>query len=463
MAAGLSPLVAEDSLRWELCEWPQSLAKVPSAKMRLAGAHIPETRGSDHLQQLPGFPRRVGSLLKGPHALGSRTSSLPTLPRLSSPAKADDLARMRADAPKVRFDSRMDEEFLIPGRPHSKLKEICLTEDGQCVRCAAGMSASTCDDTLGSTLDNCVTQQPTQATDSWFDSVPDWTRQAESVSIGDTLDSKCLEVESFSMNRNLVEHGLPLMLRVGEVGNRFSEYFVCVHKGGDNFSLLDRRISREKHNFHYAWEDVSIYHYVQPVLPETPTQAGDSSPEVAAERPAQALKSYYTDEVVRCTFHAKCNPRQIDLMFKTKQALQCWVHLLQSKLLVKISQVVHPSLSPCGVEATLPTPSTSSLPLPLPHAHWVPMDLDSPQAETVWEPSPSPTTATSPENDAEGGDPQDPVSEDADEARQEKETETSRASSARQSVARSGSLHSSERPPDWATMSERSLNSFYAV
>mmetsp|Transcript_134196 Transcript_134196/g.189605 ORF Transcript_134196/g.189605 Transcript_134196/m.189605 type:complete len:397 (-) Transcript_134196:74-1264(-) len=344
-----------------------------------------------------------------------------------------------------------------------KLKEICLTEDGQCVRCAAGMSASTCDDTLGSTLDNCVTQQPTQATDSWFDSVPDWTRQAESVSIGDTLDSKCLEVESFSMNRNLVEHGLPLMLRVGEVGNRFSEYFVCVHKGGDNFSLLDRRISREKHNFHYAWEDVSIYHYVQPVLPETPTQAGDSSPEVAAERPAQALKSYYTDEVVRCTFHAKCNPRQIDLMFKTKQALQCWVHLLQSKLLVKISQVVHPSLSPCGVEATLPTPSTSSLPLPLPHAHWVPMDLDSPQAETVWEPSPSPTTATSPENDAEGGDPQDPVSEDADEARQEKETETSRASSARQSVARSGSLHSSERPPDWATMSERSLNSFYAV
>ena len=64
--------------------------------------------------------------------------------------------------------------------------------------------------------------------------------------------------------RNLVEHGLPLMLRVGEVGNRFSEllglqeltrrssccaranrcttsvdrrYFVCVHKGGDNFSL----------------------------------------------------------------------------------------------------------------------------------------------------------------------------------------------------------------------------------
>jgi len=337
-----------------------------------------------------------------------------------------------------------------------KLKEICL-EDGQCVRCAAGMSGSTCDDTLGSTLDNCVTQQPTQATDSWFDSVPDWTRQAESVSIGDTLDSKCLEVESFSMNRNLVEHGLPLMLRVGEVGNRFSEYFVCVHKGGDNFSLLDRRISREKHNFHYAWEDVSIYHYVQPVLPE----AGDCSPEVAAERPAQALKSYYTDEVVRCTFHAKCNPRQIDLMFKTKQALQCWVHLLQSKLLVKISQVVHPSLSPCGVEATLPTPSSSSLPLP--HAHWVPMDLDSPQAETVWEPSPSPTTATSLQNDAQGGDLQDPVSEDADEARQEKESATSRASSARQSVARSGSLHSSERPPDWATMSERSLNSFYAV
>ncbi|CAE7198964.1 unnamed protein product [Symbiodinium sp. CCMP2592] len=223
---------------------------------------------------------------------------------------------------------------------------------------------------------------------------------------------------------------------------------------------LDRRISREKHNFHYAWEDVSIYHYVQPVLPE----AGDSSPEVAAERPAQALKSYYTDEVVRCTFHAKCNPRQIDLMFKTKQALHCWVHLLQSKLLVKISQVVHPSLSPCGVETTLPTPSTSSLPLPLPHAHWVPMDLDSPQAETVWEPSPSPTTATSPQNDAEGGDPQDPVSEDA-EARQEKDTETSRASSVRgPSVAsRSGSLHSSERPPDWATMSERSLNSFYAV
>ncbi|CAE7198962.1 unnamed protein product [Symbiodinium sp. CCMP2592] len=118
MAAGLSPLVAEDNLRWELCEWPQSLPKVPSAKMRLAGARIPETRGSDHLQQLPGFPRRVGSLLKGPHTLGSRTSSLPTLPRLS-PAKADDPARTRADAPKVRFDSRMDEEFLIPCRPHS--------------------------------------------------------------------------------------------------------------------------------------------------------------------------------------------------------------------------------------------------------------------------------------------------------------------------------------------------------
>ena len=70
-----------------------------------------------------------------------------------------------------------------------------------------------------------------------------------------------------------MEHGLPLMLRVPEIGSRFSEllvsesyiiqrmlvmcmhlqlqicdeaggsrYFVCVHKGGENFSLSGANI-----------------------------------------------------------------------------------------------------------------------------------------------------------------------------------------------------------------------------
>ena len=43
----------------------------PRVCLALGNCSTSLRRGSDHLQQLPGFPRRVGSLLKGPHALGN--------------------------------------------------------------------------------------------------------------------------------------------------------------------------------------------------------------------------------------------------------------------------------------------------------------------------------------------------------------------------------------------------------
>ncbi|CAE7341718.1 unnamed protein product [Symbiodinium pilosum] len=364
LAAGLSPISADENLMpdWERGTWQESLLNLSGHEVKLRKLPLkplPRT-GSERVRRSSGHERLPDEFMPrvGPSA---RVSQPRTMHRAQTRSLGDSAefvrTKMTSDVvecfyfdsgPLAELNNQVSKSkpYATPFSPKSnaawrKLKELCLTEDGQCVRCAS-TGGSTCDDgaSLGSTLETCITQQPTQAMDSWFDSVPDWTRQAQSVTIGDTLDSKCLEVESFSMNRNLVEHGLPLMLRVPEIGSRFSEYFVCVHKGGENFSLLDRRISREKHNFHYAWEDVSIYHYIQSLLPQD-----ESSSEVAAERPAQALKNYYTDEVVRCTFSDKCNPRQIDLMFRTKQALQCWVHLMQSKLLAKMSQEAWTSVS----------------------------------------------------------------------------------------------------------------------
>ncbi|CAJ1412684.1 unnamed protein product [Effrenium voratum] len=269
-------------------------------------------------------------------------------------------------------------------------------------------------------------EDPTLACTESTQDTASFARQANQTA--DVLDSKCLEVETFTtVKRNLLEHGLPLMLRTTETGNSFSEYFVCIHSGGEHFSLLDRKICRDKNNFHYAWEDLRSYHFVQPV---------PQIQEVAAERQALQPSGYFTEEVVRCTFSESCCPQQMDLMFKSKEALQCMVEILQSKML---NETVHSSLSP----GTTRTPSCTGAFLesgsasPANEVFLVPSPDPTPQA-VVRPSSPLPTIAWPSPKSAEA------------------------PTTAEVPPKEEGSEHS-ERPADWALMSQRSLNSFYAV
>lgn len=229
-----------------------------------------------------------------------------------------------------------------------------------------------------------------------------------------------------------MEHGLPLMLHTAELGNGLHEYFVCIHKGGEHFSLLDRKVSRDKNNFHYAWEDLRKYHFVEYI-------AQQDGAEVAAERKELKPSGYYTNELVRCTFSESCRPQQIDLMFRSKEALHCVIDIFQSKMNAKLHPTNQATMSPNNTASTLSCPGLNF------ETNWIPFP-DSPKPEAwapLWGPSPDATPqavrASSPL----------PV------------VPWPLPSTSEMIVPPPES--DSDRPPDWAAMSERSLNSFYAV
>lgn len=311
-----------------------------------------------------------------------------------------------------------------------KLKELCTTDEHCMTYSTAG--ASTCDE--GLVVCSCGTPRTQDGSTGFtFSTRQERTRH----SIADSMmDSKCLEVETFStVKRNLAEHGLPLLLRTAELGNTFDEYFVCIHKGGEHFSLLDRKVSRDKNNFHYAWEDVQKFHFVE-------YNQQEDVPEVAAERKELKHSGYHTSEVMRCTFSQSCCPQQIDLMFRSKEALQCVVDIFQSKMRTE-NQQIHQvrSSSMTGSNATTLscpglTSETNWTPFPSSPEHevmWVPSPESTPQAVHVSSPLPVVEWPTYPTPTPENVLP--PPERESD----------------------------SDRPADWAAMSERSLNSFYAV
>lgn len=309
-----------------------------------------------------------------------------------------------------------------------KLKDLCTaTDDEHCVTYSTA-GASTCDEGLVDCSCNPSSKEDVSTHASGTHTFS--TRQERS--LADTLDSKCLEVETFStVRRNLMEHGLPLMLRTAELGNSLHEYFVCIHKGGEHFSLLDRKVSRDKNNFHYAWEDLRKYHFVEYM------QQQDGA-EVAAERQELKPSGYYTSELVRCTFSESCRPQQIDLMFRSKEALQCVIDIFQSKMNAKLHPTNQATMSPNNTASTLSCPGFQT--------NWIPFpDSPKPEAWTpLWGPSPDATPQA-----VRASSPLPVVPWPSPSPRSEMMVPLPESDS--------------ERPPDWAAMSERSLNSFYAV
>lgn len=316
-----------------------------------------------------------------------------------------------------------------------KVKELCMTTDEQCMTYSTA-GISTCDESL--VVCSCGTPRAQDAStlgSATMSTRQEWMGTAgraepHSSFVANSLKSKCLEVETLcTVKRNLLEHGLPLMLRTVVLGNRFAEYFVCIHKGGEHFSLLDRKVSRDKNNFHYAWEDMQKYHFVE--YDGHTEEAG----EVANERKELWTNGYYTREMMRCTFSESCCPQQMDMMFRSKEALQCVVDIFDSKLKARRNQTSQTSISPStqtpschgafNLEDWAWTPSSPE------HQVWVPSPESTPQA--VNPSTPLPTMAWP-----------SPSPKSAEVLIQPPETD-------------------SERPPDWASMSERSLNSFYAV
>eukprot|EP00434_Breviolum_minutum_P016807 symbB.v1.2.014827.t1/scaffold1085.1/size139158/1 len=121
---------------------------------------------------------------------------------------------------------------------------------------------------------------------------------------------------------------------------------------------------------------------------------------------------------MRCTFSQSCCPQQIDLIFRSKEALQCVVDIFQSKMRTEKQQIhqVRSSSITGSNATTLSCPGLAS----------EAVHVSSPLPVVEWPTYPTPT----PENVVR---PPETVVCDSD------------------------------RPADWAAMSERSLNSFYAV